>query len=83
MFPDAQAYMLAWSSAQPSQQAAADALFGGIAISGRSPTGMDPFFAVGDGIQYFCDLFHAVRAQSSFYGVEIVKCALNTSSNGW
>ena len=51
MFPDAQAYMLAWSSAQFSQQAAADALFGRIAISGRSPTGMDPFFAIGDGIQ--------------------------------
>jgi len=51
MFPDAQAYMLAWSSAQFSQQAAADALFGRIAISGRSPTGMDPFFALGDGIQ--------------------------------
>jgi hypothetical protein len=51
LFPDAQAYLLAWSSAQVSQQAAADALFGGIAISGRSPTGMDPFFAVGDGIQ--------------------------------
>ncbi len=51
MFPDAQAYLLAWSSAQFSQQAAADALFGGIAISGRSPIGMDPFFAVGDGIQ--------------------------------
>ncbi len=51
LFPDAQAYLLAWSSAQVSQQAAADALFGGIAISGRSPTGMDPFFALGDGIQ--------------------------------
>ena len=51
LFPDAQAYLVAWSSAQVSQQAAADALFGGIAISGRSPTGMDPFFAVGDGIQ--------------------------------
>jgi hypothetical protein len=51
MFPDAQAYLLAWSSAQVSQQAAADALFGGIAISGRSPTGMEPFFSVGDGIQ--------------------------------
>ena len=51
MFPDAQVYLLAWSSAQVSQQAAADALFGGIEISGRSPTGMEPFFAVGDGIQ--------------------------------
>ncbi len=50
-FPDAQAYLIAWSSAQFSQQAAADALFGNIAISGRSPTGMAPFFALGDGIQ--------------------------------
>ena len=50
-FPDAQAYLLAWSSAQVSQEAAADALFGGIAITGRSPIGMDPFFAIGDGIQ--------------------------------
>ena len=51
LFPDARAYMLAWSSAQVSQEAAAGALFGGIAISGRSPIGMDPYFAVGDGIQ--------------------------------
>jgi hypothetical protein len=51
LFPDAQAYVLAWSSAQVSQEAAAGALFGGIAITGRSPIGMDPYFAVGDGIQ--------------------------------
>ena len=51
LFPDARVYLLAWSSAQVSQQAAADALFGDIAITGRSPIGMDPFFAVGDGIQ--------------------------------
>ena len=51
LFPDAQAYLLAWSSAQVSQEAASEALFGGIPIRGRSPTGMDPFFAVGDGIQ--------------------------------
>ena len=51
LFPDARVYLLAWSSAQVSQQAAADALFANIAITGRSPTGMDPFFAVGDGIQ--------------------------------
>ena len=50
-FPDARVYLLAWSSAQVSQQAAADALFGDIAITGHSPVGMDPFFAVGDGIQ--------------------------------
>ena len=51
LFPDARVYLLAWSSAQVSQQAAADALFGDIAITGRSPVGMDRFFAVGDGIQ--------------------------------
>ena len=51
LFPDARVYLLAWSSAQVSQQAAADALFADIAITGRSPIGMDPFFAVGDGIQ--------------------------------
>ena len=51
LFPDARVYLLAWSSAQVSQQAAADALFADIAITGRSPTGMAPFFAVGDGIQ--------------------------------
>ena len=50
-FPDARVYLLAWSSAQVSQQAAADALFGDIAITGHSPIGMDGFFAVGDGIQ--------------------------------
>ena len=50
-FPDAQAYVLAWSSAQVSQQAAAVALFGGIEINGRSPTGMEPYFTLGDGIQ--------------------------------
>ena len=51
LFPGARAYLLAWSSSQVSQQAAADALFANIAISGRSPIGMNPFFAVGDGIQ--------------------------------
>ena len=51
LFPDARVYLLAWSSAQVSQQAAADALLGRIAITGHSPIGMDPYFAVGDGIQ--------------------------------
>ena len=50
-FPDAQAYLVAWSSSQVSQRAAGAALFGGIEISGRSPTGMAPYFALGDGIQ--------------------------------
>ena len=50
-FPDAQAFMVAWSSSQVSQQAAAVSLFGGIEIRGRSPTSMQPYFALGDGIQ--------------------------------
>ena len=49
-FPDAQAYVLAWSSASVSQRAAATALLGGIEISGRTPTGMPPYFELGDGI---------------------------------
>ncbi len=49
-FPDAQAYVLAWSSASVSQRAAAAALLGGIEISGRTPTGMPPYFELGDGI---------------------------------
>ena len=50
-FPEAQAYMLAWSGSEVSQSAAARALFGRIPIRGRTPTGLPPFFGVGDGIQ--------------------------------
>ena len=50
-FPDAQAFVVAWSASQVSQQAAAVSLFGGIEIRGRSPTSMQPHFALGDGIQ--------------------------------
>ena len=49
-FPDAQAYVVAWSSAPVSQRAAAAALLGGIEITGRTPTGMPPYFELGDGI---------------------------------
>ena len=49
-FPDAQAYVVAWSSAPVSQRAAADALFGDIEVAGRTPTGMPPFFELGDGL---------------------------------
>ncbi len=49
-FPDAQAYLLAWSGAEVSQRAAARALFGEIEIQGRTPTGIPPFFEIGDGI---------------------------------
>jgi beta-N-acetylhexosaminidase len=49
-FPDAQAYLLAWSGAEVSQRAAALALFGEIEILGRTPTRIPPFFEIGDGI---------------------------------
>jgi beta-N-acetylhexosaminidase len=49
-FPDAQAYLLAWSGAEVSQRAAVQALFGEIEIQGRTPTRIPPFFEIGDGI---------------------------------
>jgi beta-N-acetylhexosaminidase len=49
-FPDAQAYMLAWSGAEVSQRAAARALFGEIEIQGKTPTRIPPNFEIGDGI---------------------------------
>ncbi len=49
-FPDAQAYLLAWSGAEVSQRAAARALFGEIEIGGRTPTRIPPYFDIGDGI---------------------------------
>ncbi len=50
-FPEAQAYMLAWSASEASQVAAARALFGQIPIRGQTPTRLPPFFDIGDGIQ--------------------------------
>jgi len=50
-FPDAQAYVLAWSGVEVSQRAVAKALFGDMAIQGRTPTRIPPFFEIGDGIQ--------------------------------
>jgi beta-N-acetylhexosaminidase len=41
-FPDIRAYLLAWSGADASQRAAAGALFGDIAIQGRTPTRIPP-----------------------------------------
>ena len=49
-FPDAQSYIVAWSSVPASQRAAAEALFGGIEVAGRAPTGMPPYFELGDGL---------------------------------
>lgn len=50
-FPDAQAYMLAWSGVPVSQRAAAAALFGEFEIAGRAPISMDGFFGYGDGLR--------------------------------
>ena len=50
-FPEAQAYMAAWSASEASQVAAARALFGEIPIRGQTPTRLPPFFDIGDGIQ--------------------------------
>ena len=50
-FPEAQAYLLAWSSTEVTQRAVARALFGEIPIQGRTPTRIPPAFEIGDGIQ--------------------------------
>jgi beta-N-acetylhexosaminidase len=49
-FPDARAYMLAWSSSRASQRAAAGALFADFPIQGHTPTALPPYFDIGDGI---------------------------------
>jgi len=50
-FPEARAYVLAWSGAEVSQRAATRALFGEMDILGRTPTRIPPLFEIGDGIQ--------------------------------
>lgn len=50
-FPDARAYMLAWSSSEASQTAAAGALLGDFAVSGKTPTALPPLYKIGDGIE--------------------------------
>jgi beta-N-acetylhexosaminidase len=49
-FPDVQAYMLAWSGSEASQTAAARALFGEFAITGRMPASIPPLFDIGAGL---------------------------------
>jgi beta-N-acetylhexosaminidase len=50
-FPEAQAYLLAWSGSQASQRAAAGSLFGEVPIRGRTPTRIPPGFEIGAGLQ--------------------------------
>jgi beta-N-acetylhexosaminidase len=50
-FPQAQSYLLAWSGSEASQRAAAGALFGDVAVRGRTPTRIPPSFDIGAGIE--------------------------------
>lgn len=50
-FPQVQGYVLAWGSADVSQQAAARVLLGEVPAQGRSPIALPPVAHVGDGIQ--------------------------------
>lgn len=50
-FPEAQAYLLAWSGSESSQRASARSLVGAIPIRGRTPTRIPPGFPIGHGIQ--------------------------------
>ncbi|HVF47978.1 MAG TPA: glycoside hydrolase family 3 N-terminal domain-containing protein, partial [Pyrinomonadaceae bacterium] len=50
-FPKARVYMAAWAVEDAAQTAGARAIFGEIAIRGRSPVNLPGFFKIGDGIQ--------------------------------
>ncbi len=49
-FPSVPAYLLAWGGAPLSQRAAAQALLGNNAISGRLPVSLPPYLKVGEGV---------------------------------
>lgn len=49
-YPSAPAYLLAWGGAEITQRAAARALAGQTAITGRLPVSIPPLFARGDGL---------------------------------
>jgi beta-N-acetylhexosaminidase len=50
-YPSAPAYLLAWGGAEVSQRAAARALAGETAITGRLPVSIPPLFVRGDGVR--------------------------------
>ncbi len=50
-YPSAPAYLLAWGGAEVSQRAAARALAGQTAVTGRLPVSIPPLFTRGEGIQ--------------------------------
>lgn len=72
-FPSAQAYLLAWSGSEASQQAAAGSLFGDVAIRGRTPTRIPPGFEIGAGIQ-LPGTAAAARSGSAFASVAGPAC---------
>ncbi len=61
-FADVDAYLNSYSSAPPSEYAIAKALFGDIAITGRTPVTIPELALVGDGIQMGKDGKEVVRA---------------------
>jgi beta-N-acetylhexosaminidase len=50
-FPAARVYAAAWAVEDVAQRAGARAIFGEIAITGRSPVALPGFFKIGDGLQ--------------------------------
>ncbi len=50
-FPEAKVYMAAWAVEDVAQNAAARAIFGETAITGRSPVSLPNLFKIGDGLQ--------------------------------
>ncbi len=50
-FPQAKSYLAAWAVEDVAQTAAARAIFGETAITGRSPVSLPDFFKIGDGLQ--------------------------------
>ncbi len=51
-FPDVSTYMLAWGQTETSQRAAARALLGQIAITGKLPISIPPYHQFGEGLTY-------------------------------
>jgi CubicO group peptidase (beta-lactamase class C family) len=49
-FPDVSTYVIAWGQWEAPQRAAAKALTGQIAITGRLPISIPPFYVMGDGV---------------------------------
>ena len=49
--PDARSYLIAWGDHEVSQTAAARALLGETAITGRLPISIPPFYRAGDGLE--------------------------------